>query len=124
MTERARYLVAGAATNVVVLALYYELTLGEWLRPTVALPIASLAGVAIGYGVHGLYTFRVRNLQGSALIKFAATYAWSALFQWAFLMLFHGVLGFNHAIIVLLGLGWATAMSYLLQRDWVFRARG
>ena len=124
MTESFRYLVVGAATNVVVLAICYELRLGAWLLPTVTLPVASLVGVALGYITHFLYTFRASNLQGPALVNYAATYAWSALLQWAFLMLFYGVFGFNHAITVLMGLGWATAMSFVLQRNWVFRARG
>lgn len=122
MTEGVRYLIAGAATNLAIFALYYELSLGAWLRPTSALPVASLAGVAVGYIAHRLYTFRASNLQGPALVKYAAAYAWSALFQFAFLMLFHGVLGFNHAIIVLVGLGAAAVMSFLLQRNWVFHA--
>ena len=124
MREGVRYLVAGAATNVVVLAIYFGLSLGAGLRPVVALPAASLVGVAVGYVVHSLYTFRSGNLERPALVKYAATYAWSALFQWAFLMLFHDVFGFHHALVVLMGVGWATAMSFLLQRNWVFRARG
>ena len=124
MTQGVRYLVAGAATNIVVLAIYFQLSLSGWLLPVVALPVASLVGVAVGFAAQGLYTFRGSELHGPALPKYAATYAWSALFQWVFLMLFHDALGFHHAAVVVIGLGSAAAISFLLQRDWVFSARG
>ena len=124
MTEGVRYLFAGAITNVVVLLLYYGLTFGALLSPSVALATASLAGVPVGYLTHALYTFPGGGLNGAAFIAYAGTYLWSALFQWGFLMLFWGVLGFNHAFVVLVGLGSATAMSFMLQRHWVFHARG
>ncbi|HEX8166308.1 MAG TPA: GtrA family protein [Beijerinckiaceae bacterium] len=116
----ARYLVVGAAANLFALSIYYGATLGAGVEPKRALTLATVIAFFPAYAANRAWTFRARAGPARSLLRYGAGYVASFALQAAILHLGVDVLGQRHEWVVLVGLAFATAFFFLLQRFWVF----
>src|SRR3954447_8100919 len=118
--QLARYLIAGAAANLLVLALYYTSTLWGGLEPKLALTLASSFGFVFSYLANRGWAFRYTGGHIASAARFGMGYLCSFSIQLAILHLGVDWFGLPHQGVVLFGLISATAFFFLLQRFWVF----
>jgi len=87
-----RFVVAGAGITLFSALLYATLAAGG-LDPFLANTAATLAGAALGYQVHGRWSFRGSRMDGSAALRFAGGAAVGYLLNslWVWLTLATGL---------------------------------
>ncbi|WP_373867437.1 GtrA family protein [Microvirga aerophila] len=119
-----RYLAVGLGTNLFVLAIYYGASLGAGLPPKTSLAVASAIGFVVSFAANRFWAFRFTGDGPRAFLRYAASYVGSFGLQWLILYLGVDIFRLPHSWVVLFGLGCATAGVYVLQRYWVFPAKG
>jgi putative flippase GtrA len=79
--QLARYLLVGAATNVLALAIYYVATLLAGIEPKRALTIATAVAFVSAYATNRAWTFGSDAGVRRSLLRYAAGYAASYVLQ-------------------------------------------
>lgn len=123
LRQVARYLAVGGGANVVVVGLYYILTLGIGVEHRTALTLASFVGLGLSYVGQRRWAFEYCGSAPKSLGRYAVGYLASYAFQLAVLHVGVNLLGYQHEIVVLFGLASATILFYGLQRFWIFPER-
>jgi putative flippase GtrA len=117
----ARYMIAGAACNLALLALYYLLTLGFRVNPNLGLTIAAALVFPLAFFVSRAWTFGSSVPLLRAFAHYGGSYALSWLLQSGILFVGYGLLGAPHYFMAPAGLAIATLTFFLVQRFWIFR---
>ena len=116
-----RFGLAGGVTTLVTYGIYVVL-LGFGVHFNAALALEYGVGILLGFGLNRIFTFGDRRDLERPFVRYVATYV--AVFGLNLVLLNALVLTGLHPVPAqALALGLATLASYVLQRNWVFRAR-
>ncbi len=122
LSQLLRFLVSGAAVTVLGVAVYALVALVLRWHPQVGNLLAYLVAMATGYWMHSRWSFRDHGERNrSTAVKFVAVSLISLGLNSLWVALITGPLGLGPAWPILPMLFVTPAVTFILNRQWVFR---
>jgi putative flippase GtrA len=122
LSQLARFLVSGALVTLLGVGVYAVVALGLRWHPQIGNLLAYVVAMATGYTMHSRWSFRDRGERtGGTAVKFIIVSLISLGLNSFWVFLITGPLGFGPAWPILPMLFVTPAVTFTLNRQWVFR---
>ena len=121
--EFIRYIVVGAATNVVGFSLYGLFTkLG--VSPVLTISIFYPIHIGLAFYLNKQWSFSHKGPISASAVRYLIAYIECYALNVAVLKYFSGYLGYSHLVVQAIAILVIALLLFLVQKYWVFRAGG
>ena len=118
-----RFGIVGVGVNLVLYAAYLAMV-GAQVGVKVAMSVAYAFGVMLGFVLNRRWSFGRSDDPRADVLPYLAVYIAGYLLNLSALVLFVDVIGFAHEVVQAVMVFVVAALTFLLQKYWVFRDSG